>query len=59
MSLNSVGNPIGSALAGPLIAWSLNAALWAAVAACLLAAVFPMLLIPAGDDREAVASSAG
>jgi MFS family permease len=50
MSLNSVGNPIGSALAGPLIAWSLNTALWAAVAACLLAAVFPMLLIPAGDD---------
>jgi predicted MFS family arabinose efflux permease len=57
MSLNSVGNPIGSALAGPLIAWSLNVALWAAVAACLLAAVFPMLLIPAGDDA-APASSA-
>jgi hypothetical protein len=50
MSLNSVGNPIGSALAGPLIALSLNVALWAAVAACLLAAVFPMLLIPAADD---------
>jgi predicted MFS family arabinose efflux permease len=53
MSLNSVGNPIGSALAGPLIAWSLNVALWAAVAACLLAAVFPMLLIPAADDGVA------
>jgi hypothetical protein len=59
MSLNSVGNPIGSALAGPLIAWSLNAALWAAVAACAIAALFPMLLIPAGDDPGAVASSAG
>src|SRR5260370_20975850 len=32
MSLNSVGNPIGSALAGPLIAWSLHVPLWAAVA---------------------------
>ena len=49
MSLNSVGNPIGSALAGPLIAWSLNGALWAAVAACLLAALFPLLSIPAGE----------
>ncbi len=57
MSLNSVGNPIGSALAGPLIAWSLNVALWAAAAACLLAAVFPMLLIPAGDDDAAATSS--
>jgi predicted MFS family arabinose efflux permease len=57
MSLNSVGNPIGSALAGPLIAWSLNAALCAAVAACLLAAVFPMLLIPAGDDGAAARPS--
>jgi len=49
MSLNSVGNPIGSALAGPLIAWSLNGALWAAVAACLVAALFPLLSIPAGE----------
>jgi MFS family permease len=57
MSLNSVGNPIGSALAGPLIARSLNFALWAAVAACLLAAVFPMLFIPAGDDGVDGASS--
>jgi predicted MFS family arabinose efflux permease len=57
MSLNSVGNPIGSALAGPLIAWSLNGALWAAVAACAIAALFPMLLIPAGDDDAAATSS--
>ncbi len=28
MSLNSVGSPIGSALAGPLLGWSLDAALW-------------------------------
>ena len=57
MSLNSVGNPVGSALAGPLIAWSLNAALWAAVAACLLSALFPLLLIPAGGGEVAQTSS--
>jgi MFS family permease len=57
MSLNSVGNPIGSALAGPLIAWSLNGALWAAVGACAVAAVLPMLLIPAADDGAAATSS--
>jgi MFS family permease len=57
MSLNSLGNPIGSALAGPLIGWSLNAALWVAAAACLIAAVFPLLLIPAGDEGVAPASS--
>jgi MFS family permease len=57
MSLNSLGNPIGSALAGPLIAWGLNAALWAAAAACLIAAVFPLLLIPAADEGVAPAAS--
>jgi MFS family permease len=57
MSLNSLGNPIGSALAGPLIAWSLNAALWAAAVACLIAAAFPLLLIPAGDEGVTPASS--
>ncbi len=59
MSLNSVGNPIGSALAGPLIAWSLNGALWTAVAACAIAAVLPMLFIPSADDAAAPVSSAG
>jgi MFS family permease len=57
MSLNSLGNPIGSALAGPLIAVSMNIALWAAVAACLLAATFPLLLIPAADASSKVGSS--
>ena len=57
MSLNSMGNPIGSALAGPLIAISVNAALWSAVAACLLAAVFPLLTIPARDDAGAGAQA--
>jgi predicted MFS family arabinose efflux permease len=50
MSLNSVGSPIGSALAGPLIGWSLDAALWAAAVATLVAAVFPMLAVPARED---------
>ncbi len=50
MSVNYIGSPIGSALAGPLIAWSLNAALWLAVAVSLIAASFPLLMIPAHDD---------
>jgi len=51
MSVNWIGTPIGSALAGPVIAWSLTAAFWAAVAVTLLSAVFPVLAIPARDDR--------
>jgi len=50
MSANYVGAPIGSALAGPLIAASLDAALWAAAALSLASAVFPMRAIPARDD---------
>jgi MFS family permease len=57
MSLNSVGNPIGSALAGPLIGVSVNVALWAAAAACLVSALCPLLLIPARDDEVAQTSS--
>jgi len=49
MSLNSLGTPIGSALAGPLITRSLGAALWVAVAATVLAMLFPLLVIPAED----------
>jgi predicted MFS family arabinose efflux permease len=49
MALNSIGTPIGSALAGPLIAWSLNASLWAAVIALAVAMIFPVLVIPAKD----------
>jgi MFS family permease len=49
MSVNWIGQPIGSALAGPLIGYSLDVALWAAVAICLVSAVFPMLAVPARD----------
>jgi predicted MFS family arabinose efflux permease len=46
VSLNMLGGPVGSAIAGPLIAWSLNATLWFAVAFTAVAALFPLLLIP-------------
>lgn len=52
MSLNSVGNPIGSALAGPLIGWSLIGALWVGVAFTLLAAVVLLAAIPAGENEK-------
>lgn len=53
MSVKWIGGPIGSVLAGPLIGWSLNLALWAAVATTLAAAAFPLLAVPAMDDRAA------
>jgi MFS family permease len=53
MSVNWIGAPIGSAFAGPLIAWSLDAALWSAAAVALLAAVIPLIAIPARDDISA------
>jgi MFS family permease len=53
MSVNWVGTPIGAAFAGPLIGWSLNTALWAAVVCALVAAAFPLLVVPARDDPSA------
>ena len=50
MSVNWMGTPIGSALAGPVIAWSLDAALWAAVVIALVSAVFPLVAVPARDE---------
>ena len=57
MSLNFVGQPIGSAFAGPLIGLSLNAALWVALAFAVIAGVFPMLTIPQKDERTEPAPS--
>jgi predicted MFS family arabinose efflux permease len=54
MSVNYVGTPIGSALAGPLVGWSLNAALWVAVAVSLISVLFALLMIPARDERARV-----
>jgi predicted MFS family arabinose efflux permease len=53
VSLNVVGNPVGSALAGPLIAWSLNTALWVAVVFTALGALLAMVAIPARDETHA------
>jgi MFS family permease len=54
MSLNFVGVPIGSALAGPLVGWSLDGTLLLAAACCLVAGIMPLVAIPAtGDFAEA------
>jgi len=52
MSLNLAGGPLGSALAGVLVTWSLSATFGAAALAAMLAAV-AVAAIPAheGDDR--------
>jgi predicted MFS family arabinose efflux permease len=52
MSVNWLGTPIGSAAAGPVIAWSLDAALWAAAAVALLSAFVPLLSVPRRDKRD-------
>jgi predicted MFS family arabinose efflux permease len=52
MSVNYIGSPIGSALAGPLIAQSLDLALWVAVALALVGALFAVLTIPARDEQR-------
>jgi predicted MFS family arabinose efflux permease len=49
MSLNVAGTPVGAAVAGPLIAWSLTGALWAAVAISLAAALL-VFVIPGRDE---------
>jgi predicted MFS family arabinose efflux permease len=56
MSLNYIGTPIGSAIAGPLIGWSLNASLWAAVAISLVSAVLLLLYVPEHDDVRVYAT---
>ena len=52
MSVNWFGTPVGSALAGPVIAWSLDAALWLAAAVALFSAVLPLVAVPAEDARR-------
>jgi predicted MFS family arabinose efflux permease len=49
MALNQLGGPIGSAMAGALIAWSLTGALWVAVVLVAVAAAIPLVAIPAGE----------
>jgi hypothetical protein len=52
MSLNFSGQPIGSALGGPLSGRSISAALLLAVVANLFAAAVPELLIPDRQGEE-------
>ena len=54
IALNSIGTPLGSALAGPLIGWSLNVALWVAVLAVAVSVIFPIVVIPAEQKARAV-----
>jgi predicted MFS family arabinose efflux permease len=54
ISLNIAGGPIGSALAGVLVGWSLSATFAVAAMAALLAAV-SVALIPKRDDHCAPA----
>lgn len=46
MALNFVGAPIGSGFAGPVVGWSLDAALWLAVAIAAVSGLLPLLTIP-------------
>ena len=50
MALNQLGGPIGSALGGTLVAWSLSGALWVAAALVAVAAALPLLVIPARES---------
>jgi predicted MFS family arabinose efflux permease len=52
MSVNATGIPIGSGFGGPLVAWSLNGALWAAVVVTLVAAGLLWWLVPAREDAR-------
>jgi predicted MFS family arabinose efflux permease len=50
MALNQLGGPVGSAISGPLIAWSLTGALWVAVGLIAAAAALPLVVIPAREE---------
>ena len=50
MALNQLGGPVGSALGGTLVAWSLSGALWVAAALVAASALIPLLVIPARGE---------
>ena len=50
MALNYVGEPVGSAVGGPLVSRSLELALLAAVGSCLVGAALALLVIPGKDE---------
>lgn len=59
MSLNMIGTPIGSALAGFVIPRSLNLELWLAAGAVFVAAAMALIAIPAKDAGLAVSARSG
>ena len=50
MALNQLGGPVGSALGGTLVAWSLTGSLWVAAALVATSALIPLLVIPARGE---------
>ena len=52
MAFNFLGYPIGAAIGGLLATTSLDAAIWLAVGACVVATVFAVVLIPRQDDTR-------
>ena len=52
MSLNMSGGPLGSAIAGALVTWSLPATFAVAALASVLAAAAAVALIPGGERAE-------
>jgi MFS family permease len=52
MSLNMSGGPLGSAIAGALVTWSLPATFAVAALASVLAAAAAVALIPGGEQAE-------
>jgi MFS family permease len=58
MALNFAGFPIGSAIGGAVVPWSITVALAAAVLFQILGAVFSMVAIPAEESVERAAAEA-
>jgi MFS family permease len=50
MMLNYSGVPVGSALAGPLIAWSLSGSFYVTIGLVVIAGILPLFLIPQHDS---------
>ncbi len=55
MALNFVGTPVGSAIAGPIINWSLGGALWVAAGIAAGSALLPLLTIPRSEPGAGAA----
>ncbi|MDQ6918902.1 MAG: MFS transporter [Candidatus Dormibacteraeota bacterium] len=58
MALNFSGVPIGAAIAGPMVSWSLNWTIYLAAILTVVAGCMPLLMLPAREDR-APAPAAG